>query len=447
MSNNPWLQPEFWKGVVAQLIGLLALVGIIAQPDAQGLQDAGFKAVGGMGICIANAVMVIHYFRHRRQQQGMVEQTAGGLGGPPLVVLAVLCFCGSSPAFVAAQTWPGTGGRPGVVESRGPPPWQLQQPRQAGQANVVDVTVLVRAENRGGSAVVIGRVQSARGYEYLLSTAAHVTERARDVQLTWPGGTVLPGRVVSCNRQDDCALIAAASVQEFPTTRVADNDPQPGQVVWQVGYPSGRRATAKGTTHGIRGGQLQTTVVLKSGDSGGGFFNANGHLVGVSTCSISDGRGSWEMGCGPTASVVRSEVQRCGWPSCAGGDCQGCCPGGICNPFRPRPPSNPKQPAPDLPPVYAPPTAAPPGPDLGLAIQDVQSKIAAIQSKLDGLKTTPGPAGPQGPPGPAGQPGPAGLGADVSRLDALEQRLSTLEKKPQPVTSAPTRIRVVPATP
>ena len=228
MSNNPWLQPEFWKGVVAQLIGLLALVGIIAQPDAQGLQDAGFKAVGGMGICIANAVMVIHYFRHRRQQQGMVEQTAGGLGGPPLVVLAVLCFCGSSPAFVAAQTWPGTGGRPGVVESRGPPPWQLQQPRQAGQANVVDVTVLVRAENRGGSAVVIGRVQSARGYEYLLSTAAHVTERARDVQLTWPGGTVLPGRVVSCNRQDDCALIAAASVQEFPTTRSRRQRPAAG---------------------------------------------------------------------------------------------------------------------------------------------------------------------------------------------------------------------------
>lgn len=133
------------------------------------------------------------------------------------------------------------------------------------------------------------------------------------------------------------------------------------------------------------------------------------------------------------------------------------CPGPNCQPsinVQPAGPSIHIDPSPQTVPEPTPVVPATPKPDpmadVLKAIADLRKEIQAIQLKpgpsgKDGRDGGPGPAGPAGPggaPGADGKPGRDGKDADSVKVDALNQRIATLEAAVNKLTS--TRVVVTP---
>jgi len=134
-----------------------------------------------------------------------------------------------------------------------------------------------------GSAVVIAPGQ--------LVTNCHVLAKARRVQVRRDDqAKALPAKLVKWDPQRDlCQLDApgleAPAVTLEPTAQVAV-----GQPAYAIGHPRGLDLTmSAGLVSSFRrntAGQLvliQTNAAISGGSSGGGLFNEQGHLLGLTT--------------------------------------------------------------------------------------------------------------------------------------------------------------------
>ena len=134
-----------------------------------------------------------------------------------------------------------------------------------------------------GSAVVIGPGQ--------LVTNCHVLAKARRVQLRHEGrADAVPARLVLWDPPRDlCQLeartVTAAAVALTPSALVAV-----GQPAYAIGHPKGLDLTmSAGLVSSMRrndAGQLvlvQTSAAISGGSSGGGLFNEQGALLGLTT--------------------------------------------------------------------------------------------------------------------------------------------------------------------
>ncbi len=68
-----------------------------------------------------------------------------------------------------------------------------------------------------------------------------------------------------------------------------------GDPVYTVGAPSGLdRTLGDGLISGLRSGEgrhyIQTTAPISPGSSGGGLFDENGNLIGITTLYIEEGQ-------------------------------------------------------------------------------------------------------------------------------------------------------------
>ena len=123
-------------------------------------------------------------------------------------------------------------------------------------------------------------------------TNCHVTESAVSV------ATVVEGKVVElkatradkksdlCFYSTDEQLTAVAGVREFSGISV-------GEKVYAIGSPSGQENTfSEGIVSGLRERDgtkyIQTTAPISPGSSGGGLFDAQGRLIGITTFKIRD---------------------------------------------------------------------------------------------------------------------------------------------------------------
>lgn len=146
---------------------------------------------------------------------------------------------------------------------------------------------IVKAEKSLGSAIAVG--------ERDLLTNCHVVEGATTVTLEREG-LRFPATVVSANANADrCVLRIGATAPPLPKwVRVRPYaDVKVGERVFTIGTPRGLELTlAEGiiSSKRVKEGErlLQTSAPISRGSSGGGLFDAQGNLIGITTFMIRD---------------------------------------------------------------------------------------------------------------------------------------------------------------
>lgn len=156
----------------------------------------------------------------------------------------------------------------------------LAPAENAACQTVKDAVVTVRAGREIGS----GSIVSPEG---LVITNFHVVKRLRDqplfVQLK--DGNRLKGLVIASDRENDLALIQLQANQVLPVVRLASIDASGnvGQAVCAIGSPFGQagKITQGKLIRILPNGDLQSTVELQPGNSGGPLMNGLGEMIGV----------------------------------------------------------------------------------------------------------------------------------------------------------------------
>lgn len=146
---------------------------------------------------------------------------------------------------------------------------------------------VVKAEKALGSAVAIG--------ERELLTNCHVVENSPTVMLEREG-IRFPATVISANvNADRCILRLSGTAEPLPKwVRVRPYaDVKVGERVFSIGAPRGLELSlAEGiiSSKRVKDNErlLQTSAPISRGSSGGGLFDAQGNLVGITTFMIRD---------------------------------------------------------------------------------------------------------------------------------------------------------------
>lgn len=158
------------------------------------------------------------------------------------------------------------------------------------------VAIQTLADNGGG--LGSGFVYDKSGH---IITNFHVVEGATDLEVDFPSGYKVRGKVIATDLDSDIAVIKVDAPQEelYPL-RLGDSDTlQVGQTIVAIGNPFGLSSTmtmgivsAKGRTlDSIRqssngafftaGDLIQTDAAINPGNSGGPLLNLNGEVIGI----------------------------------------------------------------------------------------------------------------------------------------------------------------------
>ena len=130
-----------------------------------------------------------------------------------------------------------------------------------------------------GSGVVIGPQK--------VLTNCHVIQRAVTVRVRMGSAEYSANSGVSDNYLDLCALLVP-SLEAPEVKRASVKDVRVGQTVYAIGAPQGLdRTLSQGLVSALRdtneGTVIQTSAAISPGSSGGGLFDAEGRLVGITT--------------------------------------------------------------------------------------------------------------------------------------------------------------------
>lgn len=195
----------------------------------------------------------------------------------PVVILrqyAVLCAVALGTAALVAST-----------------PAMAKTPSQVFEEVSASV-VVVEAYNASGAQIGQGSgVIIAPGE---VATNCHVLKDADRLQVRH-GQEQHPARVRLSDAERDLCQIAAAGLTARPAAIGATKLLKVGIRVYTVGAPQGLDLTlGEGIVSALRevpGGRfIQTTAPISPGSSGGGLFDENGVLVGLTTFYVSEGQ-------------------------------------------------------------------------------------------------------------------------------------------------------------
>jgi S1-C subfamily serine protease len=134
-----------------------------------------------------------------------------------------------------------------------------------------------------GSGVVIGPGR--------VVTNCHVLARARSVQVRRENVTY-EARLEHADAERDLCILSIASFNAPPVATVAMAELKVGQRVYAVGNPEKLALTlSEGLISGLRTEDpklppIQTSAAISQGSSGGGLFDAEGRLVGITTLIV-----------------------------------------------------------------------------------------------------------------------------------------------------------------
>lgn len=140
-----------------------------------------------------------------------------------------------------------------------------------------------------GSGVVVAPGQ--------MVTNCHVLAHARQVQVRRDGRDVArPARLVLWDVQRDLCQLYVAGLDAPAVARGRSADTAIGQPAYAIGHPRGLDLTmSAGLVSSFRrnaAGQLvllQTSAAVSGGSSGGGLFNEQGELIGLTTIASTTG--------------------------------------------------------------------------------------------------------------------------------------------------------------
>lgn len=145
------------------------------------------------------------------------------------------------------------------------------------------VVIAVFDENKrqigSGSGVVIERGKVVTNW-HVIERASTVTVKRKDVNYT--------AQVLSDRRDRDLALLSVQGLESPPVGVSSIRTVEVGQPVYAVGAPAGLELTlTNGLVSALRevddGKLIQTSAPISPGSSGGGLFNEQGQLIGITT--------------------------------------------------------------------------------------------------------------------------------------------------------------------
>jgi len=176
------------------------------------------------------------------------------------------------------------------------------------QVNPAVVTVFAGREIGSGSIV------SSNGRDNLVITNNHVVRGSSQVFVRTADGRRIPGQVIGTDSRNDLALIQLNTSEQLPTVQFASgNGIQPGQTVIAIGSPYGRPGVMTvGAFNTVRGnGDLQASVVLRPGNSGGPLLNTQGQMIGVNKAILESSRGAnTGISIATSAAIAQQFVER-----------------------------------------------------------------------------------------------------------------------------------------
>lgn len=123
----------------------------------------------------------------------------------------------------------------------------------------------------------------------LVATNAHVAKGALGLTVQ-QGSAVWPVVRVRIDRQRDVCLLTVPGLT-VPPAELAPEPSEPGQAVVAIGYPSGQGPVVspgrlRGIWHYGEGRLLQSDALTLPGSSGGGLFDEEGRLLGLTTMTF-----------------------------------------------------------------------------------------------------------------------------------------------------------------
>lgn len=181
---------------------------------------------------------------------------------------------------------------------------------------VVELHVKALADPKPGQAAYKASVAGSLGSGALINeqgrilTAAHVVDKATDIEVVYADGTKTSGHVVWVESMIDLAMIQAVDVPDNikPLKLAKSKDYQIGEQVIVIGAPYGvSHSLSVGYLSGIRDGKpipatditprlLQTDASINVGNSGGPMFNSKGEIIGIVSHILSKSGGSNGLG-------------------------------------------------------------------------------------------------------------------------------------------------------
>ena len=161
--------------------------------------------------------------------------------------------------------------------------------------SVVVVNVTIGGRHGQGSGIVIGREQ--------IVTNHHVIDGATAIEVAQGGRTFTAG-LASFDAAHDLAILRVPGLDQPRVTQRPSSLVQVGEHVYAIGAPRGldlslsdgliaaRRVDQGSSSNGGESDAviLQTTAPISPGSSGGGLFDAQGRLVGITTFSAINGQ-------------------------------------------------------------------------------------------------------------------------------------------------------------
>lgn len=137
-----------------------------------------------------------------------------------------------------------------------------------------------------GSAVVVGQNRLATNH-HVIANADRIVVRHGDEQHE--------AIVESSDAGHDLALLQAPGISGAPVTLADSTRLRIGETVYAIGSPRGLELSlSEGIVSSLRqtadGAAIQTTAPISPGSSGGGLFDAQGRLLGLTTAQVVNGQ-------------------------------------------------------------------------------------------------------------------------------------------------------------
>lgn len=163
-------------------------------------------------------------------------------------------------------------------------------------SRVAPSVVSIKTTSSQGSGVAIASKVQGFGRATIIVTNCHVVKGETTVTVTHKRIAGV-GVVTSCDEVRDLALVSVMGEVATVATRAA-RSLEVGEAVFAVGSPRGLELSiTNGIVSALRGEsdgaapQIQTTAPISPGSSGGGLFDAQGRLVGITTLTLKDSQG------------------------------------------------------------------------------------------------------------------------------------------------------------
>lgn len=156
---------------------------------------------------------------------------------------------------------------------------------------VKDSVVVVKTLNEEGDAISQGSgVLLPSGK---IATNCHVVKNGVRFQVG-RGQNLAPATFFAGDEDKDICLLQADKITGTPTQLGTAATLKVGEAVYAIGAPKGLELSlSDGIVSALRGGMpplIQTTAAISPGSSGGGLFDSEGRLVGLTTLYIDDGQ-------------------------------------------------------------------------------------------------------------------------------------------------------------